>query len=84
MNCFLHNIGEITGESIISPNDALIADTGDRYDRQNFWATTSNKQLNFVQHVRTMLKTTGRAAVVVPDNVLFEEGALKEKRSIHD
>lgn len=36
--------------------------------------TTSNKQLNFVQHIRTILKTTGRAAVVVPDNVLFEAG----------
>jgi type I restriction enzyme M protein len=45
------------------------------YSRQDFWVTTSNKQLNFVQHVRTMLKTTGRAAVVVPDNVLFEGGA---------
>ena len=44
------------------------------YNRQDFWATTSNKQLNFVQHIRTMLKTTGRAAVVVPDNVLFEGG----------
>lgn len=44
-------------------------------DRQDFWATTSNKQLNFVQHIRAMLKTTGRAAVVVPDNVLFEGGA---------
>ncbi len=45
------------------------------YNRQDFWATTSNKQLNFVQHIRTILKTTGRAAVVVPDNVLFEGGA---------
>ena len=45
------------------------------YNRQDFWATTSNKQLNFVQHIRTMLKTTGRATVVVPDNVLFEGGA---------
>lgn len=45
------------------------------YNRQDFWATTSNKQLNFVQHIRTMLKTTGQAAVVVPDNVLFEGGA---------
>ncbi|MBA4321516.1 MAG: DNA methyltransferase, partial [Odoribacter sp.] len=45
------------------------------YNRQDFWATTSNKQLNFVQHIRTMLKTTGVAAVVVPDNVLFEGGA---------
>ena len=45
------------------------------YNRQDFWATTSNKQLNFVQHIRTMLKTSGLAAVVVPDNVLFEGGA---------
>lgn len=45
------------------------------YNRQDFWATTSNKQLNFVQHIRTMLKTTGKAAVVLPDNVLFEGGA---------
>ena len=40
-----------------------------------FWATTSNKQLNFVQHIKTLLKPHGRAAVVVPDNVLFEGGA---------
>jgi len=45
------------------------------YNRQDFWATTSNKQLNFVQHIRTILKTDGQAAVVVPDNVLFEGGA---------
>jgi len=45
------------------------------YNRQDFWATTSNKQLNFVQHIRTMLKISGQAAVVVPDNVLFEGGA---------
>lgn len=106
MNMFLHNIGEIDGEAPISPNDALVADSGQRFDyvlanppfgkkssmsftneegeqekddltynRQDFWATTSNKQLNFVQHIRTMLKTTGRAAIVVPDNVLFEGGA---------
>lgn len=106
MNMFLHNIGEIDGESMVLPTDALVADSGRRFDyvlanppfgkkssmsftneegeqekddltynRQDFWATTSNKQLNFVQHIRTMLKTTGRAAVVVPDNVLFEGGA---------
>jgi type I restriction enzyme M protein len=106
MNMFLHNIGEIDGEAMISPNDALIApsrksfdyvlanppfgkkssmsftneegeqETDDlTYNRQDFCATTSNKQLNFLQHIRTMLKTTGRAAVVVPDNVLFEGGA---------
>jgi type I restriction enzyme M protein len=45
------------------------------YNRQDFWATTSNKQLNFIQHIKTILKTTGEAAVVVPDNVLFEGGA---------
>jgi type I restriction enzyme M protein len=43
--------------------------------RNDFWATTSNKQLNFVQHVKTLLKINGSAAVVVPDNVLFEGGA---------
>lgn len=106
MNMFLHNIGELTGESMISSNDALVADTGLRvdyvlanppfgkkssmtitneegeqekedltYNRQDFWDTTSNKQLNFVQHIYSLLKTTGKAAVVVPDNVLFEGGA---------
>jgi type I restriction enzyme M protein len=45
------------------------------YSRQDFFATTSNKQLNFLQHIRSMLKTTGMAAVVLPDNVLFEGGA---------
>ncbi|MFL5493022.1 MAG: N-6 DNA methylase [Gemmatimonadales bacterium] len=43
--------------------------------REDFWASTSNKQLNFVQHVRSLLEINGRAAVVVPDNVLFEGGA---------
>lgn len=45
------------------------------YERQDFWATTSNKQLNFLQHVKTLLKINGEAAIVVPDNVLFEGGA---------
>lgn len=106
MNMFLHNIGEIDGETFISPNDALIADEGIRvdyvmanppfgkkssmtitnkegeqekqdlsYNRQDFWATTSNKQLNFLQHIRSLLKIDGRAAIVLPDNVLFEGGA---------
>jgi type I restriction enzyme M protein len=43
--------------------------------RDDFWASTSNKQLNFLQHVKTLLKQGGRAAIVVPDNVLFEGGA---------
>lgn len=45
------------------------------YNRQDFWATGSNKQLNFVQHIYTLLKVGGTAAVVVPDNVLFEGGS---------
>ena len=45
------------------------------YERDDFWATTSNKQLNFVQHVRSLLKQNGTAAMIVPDNVLFEGGA---------
>jgi len=45
------------------------------YERDDFWASTTNKQLNFVQHVKSLLDIHGRAAVVVPDNVLFEGGA---------
>lgn len=106
MNLFLHNIGEIDGNSLIASTDALIAqpsttvdyvlanppfgkkssmtftnEEGEQekedlvYNRQDFWATSSNKQLNFLQHIRSLLKTTGRAAVVLPDNVLFEGGA---------
>lgn len=54
--------------------------------RDDFWATTSNKQLNFVQHVKTLLKIDGRAAIVVPDNVLFEGGAGEtvRRRLLHE
>ena len=45
------------------------------YEREDFSATTSNKQLNFLQHVKTLLEINGKAAIVVPDNVLFEGGA---------
>lgn len=106
MNLYLHNIGDIYGNIPVTLGDALLTDTGDRYDyvltnppfgkkssmtftnengeqenedlvynRQDFWTTSSNKQLNFVQHINTILKSTGKAAVVVPDNVLFEGGA---------
>ena len=44
-------------------------------ERPDFVATTSNKQLNFVQRIMTILEMNGRAAVVLPDNVLFETGA---------
>ena len=43
--------------------------------REDFWASTSNKQLNFLQHVKSLLKVNGRAAIVILDNVLFEGGA---------
>ncbi len=44
-------------------------------EREDFTITTSNKQLNFVQHVMTILKPGGRAAVVLPDNCLFADQA---------
>ncbi len=112
MNLYLHNIGDIYGNIPVTLGDALLTDTGDRYDyvltnppfgkkssmtftnengeqesedlvynRQDFWTTSSNKQLNFVQHINTILKSTGKAAVVVPDNVLFEGGAGKTDRT---
>jgi len=54
--------------------------------REDFWATTSNKQLNFLQHIKTLLQIGGRAAVVIPDNVLFEGGAgeVIRRRLLHD
>jgi type I restriction enzyme M protein len=62
--------------SMTFTNDSGDQETEDLvYNRQDFWATGSNKQLNFVQHINTILKSTGKAAVVVPDNVLFEGGA---------
>ncbi len=58
----------------------------DVIEREDFWATTSNKQLNFVQHIKTLLKQHGRAAVVLPDNVLFEGGAGEtiRKKLLHE
>jgi type I restriction enzyme M protein len=56
------------------------------YERQDFWVTTKNKQLNFLQHVKTLLKVNGRCAIVVPDNVLFEGGAGEtvRRKLLHD
>ena len=58
----------ITDEGDVAKQDLVIV-------RDDFWAKTSNKQLNFLQHVRSILKTSGRASIVLPDNVLFEGGA---------
>lgn len=44
-------------------------------NRPDFYVETKNNQLNFLQHIMVMLKNGGRAAVVLPDNVLFEGGA---------
>jgi type I restriction enzyme M protein len=60
---------------MIVGEDGKTSTEKDIIERDDFWATTSNKQLNFVQHIKTLLKIHGRAAVVVPDNVLFEGGA---------
>ena len=49
-------------------------------DRPDFWVQTANKQLNFIQHVFSLLNRGGRAAIVVPDNVLFESGAAAAVR----
>jgi len=60
---------------------AVVTDDGDlekediAYERPDFWTTTKNKQLNFLQHVKNLLKVNGRCAIVLPDNVLFEGGA---------
>jgi len=55
---------------------------GEVPNRDDFIVATSNKQLNFVQHVMHVLKSGGRAAMVLPDNVLFEGGAGKKVREI--
>ncbi len=67
--------------SITLVSDGRKVDQDDiAYARSDFWATTRNKQLNFVQHVFSMLKDGGRAAMVAPDNVLFESGAGEKIR----
>ncbi len=64
----------------IMGEDGTITTEKEDYQREDFIATTSNKQINFLQHIMTVLKTSGRAAVVVPDNVLFEGGAGEKVR----
>jgi len=66
--------GKKSSTTIVA-EDGKVAKEKETVERDDFWATTSNKQLNFMQHVKTLLKQHGRAAVVVPDNVLFEGGA---------
>ena len=70
MNLYLHGVNE---EGDTEKEDQVIV-------REDFWTSTSNKQLNFVQHIYSLLKINGRAAMVVPDNVLFEGGAGEKVR----
>ncbi len=65
--------GRKSSITIIGENDSFESKEL-TYNRRDFWTTTTNKQLNFVQHIYTLLRTDGQAAVVVPDNVLFEGG----------
>jgi type I restriction enzyme M protein len=89
MNLFLHNVEPSIrfGDSIYENPDSRRFDVvltnppfgtkgaNQAPDREDFTISTSNKQLNFVQHVITILKPGGRAVVVVPDNVLFADQA---------
>ena len=66
--------GKKGGYTIVG-DDGKISTEKQEYERDDFWATTANKQLNFLQHIVSELKVGGTAAVVLPDNVLFEGGA---------
>jgi type I restriction enzyme M protein len=82
----------VKGSVTYTGDTARSADAADNLVtvRSDFWVRTANKQLNFLQHIVALLKTSGRAAVVVPDNVLFESGAaagirrrLLEQSDVH-
>ena len=89
MNLFLHGIEShiVLGDTIAEPASAMRFDViltnppfgtkgaGQAPERDDFTVQTSNKQLNFIQHVLTILKPGGRAAIVLPDNCLFEDKA---------
>jgi len=91
MNLFLHGVTtEIRlGDTIYEPfegkhYDCILTNppfgtkgANQAPQREDFTIATSNKQLNFVQHVLTALKPGGRAAIVLPDNVLFEDKAAE-------
>ncbi len=92
MNLYLHGIqdGIALGDSIYEPDPGKrytciltnppfgTKGSGQAPEREDFTIETSNKQLNFLQHVVTTLKRGGRAAIVLPDNVLFEEHAASQ------
>lgn len=67
--------GKKSSVTIISEKSGKLEKEKLTYERTDFWVDTSNKQLNFLQHIANMLKVNGKAAVILPDNVLFEGGA---------
>jgi type I restriction enzyme M protein len=89
MNLFLHGLEPTIylGDSIYEPErgeryDCILTNppfgtkgANQAPVRDDFTVSTSNKQLNFIQHVVTILKPGGRAAMVLPDNVLFADQA---------
>jgi len=96
MNMHLHGMsGRIVhGDALtddaaaLSPPDVVLANPpfgsaagGARPRRADLTAQTANKQLSFLQHIQLTLKVGGRAAVVVPDNVLFDAGAGRSVRT---
>lgn len=105
MNCMLHNVSGnfICGDSMgsigqkLPKADVIVTNPpfgtkrgGGGPTRDDFTFETGNKQLNFLQHIYRALKPGGRAAVVLPDNVLFEEGTgsriradLMDKCNLH-
>lgn len=91
MNLFLHGLNPVIylGDTIYEPDrgeryDVILTNppfgtkgAGQAPTRDDFTIATSNKQLNFVQHILTILKKGGRAAIVLPDNCLFEDKAAE-------
>jgi len=77
--------GKKSSTTIVGEDGKVSRET-DVVEREDFWATTSNKQLNFLQHVKTLLTQHGRCGIVVPDNVLFEGGAGEtvRRKLLHD
>ena len=72
--------GRMGAFSVIDTETGKITKERESYERDDFIASTSNNQLNFLQHIMSILKKSGRAAVVLPDNVLFEAGAGEKIR----
>lgn len=66
--------GNKSSLKIVNARGKLETDSN-TYERYDFWTSTKNKQLNFLQHVKTLLRMHGTCAIVIPDNILFEGDA---------